>query len=74
MKALMTLGGRKQRQVRDGNASGQPRSKRRPGPGSPVSIIYTTTYRRRERALDAVLAIVFVATCALLGWAGTSFI
>lgn len=58
MKALMTWGGRKQRTGSEG----------------PVSIIHTTTYRRRERTLDAVIAISFVAFCALLGWAGASFL
>lgn len=65
MKALMTLGGRKPRQMVDGPAFSRPRS--------PVSIIDTTAYRRRERAIDALIAIVFVASCALLDWAGPSF-
>jgi hypothetical protein len=74
MKALMTFGGRKQRHLWNGLAFSRPRSQRQPGSGSPVSIIDTTVYRRRERALDAVIAIGFVAFCALLGWAGASFL
>jgi hypothetical protein len=74
MKALMTLGGRRQHQASTGVAFSRPRSQRPPGSASPVSIIYTTTYRRRERTLDAVLAIGFVAFCALLGWVGASYL
>ena len=74
MKELMTLGGRKQQQARNGNAFSHSRSQRQPGSGSPVSIIHTTTYRRRERTLDAVIAISFVALCALIGWAGASYL
>jgi hypothetical protein len=74
MKASMTFGGRKQRQVRAENGFSLPRSKQQTGSGRPVSVIHTTTYRRRERTLDAVIAIGFVAACALLGWAGASYL
>jgi hypothetical protein len=74
MKALMTLGERRQHQTGDANAFSLPRSKQQTGSGSPVSIIHTMTYRRRERTLDAVIAIGFVAFCALLGWVGASYL
>jgi hypothetical protein len=74
MKALMTFGGRKQHQASNGPAFSLPRRKQQTGSGSPVSIIHTMTYRRRERALDAVIAIGFVAACAMLGWAGASLL
>jgi hypothetical protein len=74
MKALMTLGRRRQHQAGNGSAFSLPRSQLQTGSGSPVSIIHTTAYRRRERTLDAVLAIGFVAFCALLGWVGASYL
>jgi hypothetical protein len=74
MKAMMTFGGRKQHQASNGPAFSLPRRKQQTGSGSPFSIIHTMTYRRRERTLDAVIAISFVAVCALLGWAGASYL
>lgn len=36
----------------------------------PASVAYLERSRPRERVWDGILALIFVATCAALGWAG----